>query len=142
MVTRTVTAAPGQDLLEGMVEQRLAGDPLSRSRVLRWLGAGVFGMAVGGLLPKGARADVATITASCAMSSKSPCYGYSLCGGLCTACCRSDIAYCDPHCNGGYLGCPNGSVCWYSCVNTYMHRCCDCRGSSGPCICHFITGRC
>jgi hypothetical protein len=139
-VTVSPVSAPGQELLEELVDQRVSTNPLARSRMLRWLGAGVFGVAVTAALPRGARADVAVISSTCG-TTLSPCYGYPLCPYGCIGCCRNDINFCDPHCNGGYLGCPSGNVCWYSCVSHRLHKCCDCR-SSRACICHFILGSC
>lgn len=123
-----------QGELEGLVERGLASTSIARSRFLRWLGAGLFGAGVSAFVPAAARAE--------SPDALAPCYGYPLCGTG-GACCRSDLKYCDPHCNSGPQGCPTGQLCWNVCSSGTLYKCCDCKCSGcSTCICKFKVGTC
>lgn len=133
----------GHKELEELVDEGLATGRLARSRFLGWLGAGIFGAAVGAVLPSVAEASSTAVAPSTCGTTLYPCGGFPLCSGGCTGCCRNDISYCDPHCSGHYLGCESGTTCWYTCYNGRTHKCCDCQCTGcDPCICHFILGTC
>lgn len=129
MTTPKLAYQEVQSSLEGAVQHGFVKARLSRSRFLRWCGAGLFGTAVTLFLPVPA-----------AEAALAPCYGYPLCVG---GCCRSDLVNCDPHCAAGYLGCPSGGACWYVCSGGTRYRCCDCKCSGcSACICKYVVGTC
>lgn len=128
------TYQEGQDQLETLVAEGFSDSRLGRSRFLKLAGVGLFGAAVTVLLPNPPRA-----MGACGPEPL-PCYGYPQC---CSGCCLPNK--CDPHCNQGWLGCPTGEQCWYTCsAGGIMIKCCDCSECSSceRCICRFNVGTC
>lgn len=104
-----------QEVEEPLQDQVVMG----RSRVLKYLGGALFGVAVSVFVPGTANA---AIPAGCFGWNRCPtCYGSSCTGGC--------VSY-----SGA---CPSGQSCWWGCSNSKKVRCCDCY-CPGPgiyCIC-------
>lgn len=124
----------GQQILEETAQSGGGESLLGRSTFLGNVGKVLFGAAVATLLPNPTRA-----WAPCGDSS--PCWGFPLC---CGGCCGNN--QCHSACNVGWLGCPSGGQCWFTCSagGKYI-KCCDCRGpneGNQNCICRFNVGTC
>ena len=132
MGVATSTFREGQDQLEAVIDDGAADTWLGRNRFLKLAGAGLFGAAVTTFLPNPEEA-----LGGC--GSSAPCFGYELC---CAGCCLPNR--CDDHCNAGWLGCPTGEQCWYTCsAGGKLIKCCDCRcNGCQPCICRYNVGTC
>ncbi len=127
----------GQTALEELVDQGVSKTHLARSHVLRLLSGGLLGAAISIFLPAGKASGHA---APC--PDPFPCYGFP-CAPWFNACCRSDLLFCDPHCDGGYYGCPSGGLCWYVCHVGVRYKCCDCKCyACNIYICRFVVGTC
>jgi hypothetical protein len=118
-----------------LAEHELEHVTFGRSRMLRRMGTGLFGVVTGVLL-KAAPAE-ATHT-----GVPYPCYGYDKCH-------HCYYEHCTQYCTGvSYAGCHTGVQCWTTCApNHYRYRCCDWRerfpgGTSHYCICSGRLGLC
>lgn len=96
---------------------------------------------LGGLLFSAALRVTAPDLASANHVSSYPCFGYKLCHNCSGTQC---IDTCGTPCTDGYLGCPNGTQCWYTCYCRAEYLCCDwvdnCAGYT--CICRAYIGPC
>jgi len=95
-----------------------------RNRFLRALGIALFGFVVQMVAPQLAYAHHG--------SPPGPCYAYGVCHCCSgTTCCSTGCHY------PGWLGCPGGGQCWWSCQTpNQFWKCCDWRdGDGNECIC-------
>jgi hypothetical protein len=116
-----------------LLERELDEVPFGRNRLLKVLGAGVFGLATRMVL----RSEPAL-----AVTPPYPCYGYNKCHNC-------YYEYCTEYCHySSFEGCQSGTQCWQTCAsNHYLYRCCDYEeklpgGSTHPCICSGKYGLC
>lgn len=126
-----VVPAPPVDRDQAVLEDV----PFGRNRFLKWLGAGLFGIATGMILKQ-------EPAAAQHIGPHYPCFGLQSChycsGYACTQYCWSV----------GYLGCPTGAQCWLSCNtgNNWVYRCCDYKEqfpgyAEHECVCGGIIDR-
>ena len=127
----------GSEALERQAHEGAAQTPFARSRLLKWLGAGVFTMAVDVFLPRSAAAHAPP-------DDEHPCFGFDLCNPWVQQVCCDDVNdRCSSSCTGQTWGCPSGGLCWATCHQGVKYRCCDCTAAGGsPCICRFNRGTC
>lgn len=128
------TEAGTMPLEVGLDDARLRQVRFGRSRFLRYLGAGLVGVAT----------SIAARSPAYAYHGAVPtyCYGYGVCH------CCSGSTCCQSNCVGHSHshGCRSGTQCWTTCVNAgggcvNCYRCCDWHGGTHLCICRGYLGK-
>lgn len=118
-----------------VLDERLSEDevPFGRSRLLKFIGAGLFGYATQAIL----RNDPAWAT----HTIPGPCVGLDASWERCPSCSGSQ---CTASTCGYYHWeqCPTGGQCWTSCYSNCTWRCCDWMYTSGSTWKHCICGTC
>jgi hypothetical protein len=117
-----VATHSGDDLASEESEVRFG-----RSRVLKTLGAALFGYTAQSILKQQPAWGGHT-------GPPGPCYGYGVCH-CCSgsSCCVSGCTYIH------HEGCPTGAQCWAACYNGCHWHCCDYMLSGGT---HCLCGTC
>lgn len=103
-----------------------------RSRVLKFIGAGLFGYATQSIL----RNDAAWAN----HTLPGPCFGppdWERC-----PCCSGSTCTCSTCGYYHYEGCPSGGQCWQACYSNCIWNCCDWMYTSGSTWKHCICGIC